>query len=341
MNAQQGAPACADLAAQATAWFVRNRQGPLSAQEKADLLMWLQGSPEHVRAYLRVLQLHGDVGAAMARPVRALASATQVPAARGKVVSLFGEAPAPSVPDPAHRYRRRVVGMAAAAGLVAIGIATLPVLWPQTQVYSAAHGQVRELRLADNTQLRLNADTEVRVRMGWLARRVELLRGEASFDIAPGRRPFRVQVDGLEIRDIGTVFDVSRRLQDTRVGVVSGAVEVWSGVQGQRLAQLTAGEVVKVSHGSHAVHALDVSAEQLLDWQRGKISFTDERLDEVAAAFNRHNRIQVVVEDETAAAARLSGSLDANHIGALHAVLVRDPRFIVRRSAEQIRIAAR
>ncbi|HEL7751278.1 TPA: FecR domain-containing protein, partial [Stenotrophomonas maltophilia] len=231
---------------------------------------------------------------------------------------------------------------AAAACVALLGVGLVPQLMPTEQLYSADHGELRDLVLPDQTQVQLNADSRLRVRMSWFSRKVELLQGEATFDIARDRRPFEVQVNGLKIRDIGTVFDVSRRLQSTRIGVVSGEVEVWSqGRDATRLAQLGEGRVVQVDTRSHAVESLDMPLSMLLDWQHRKVSFLDERLDEVAAAFNRHNQVQVRILDEGAASARLSGSLDAHRIGALQVFLERDPRFVVRREGDTVRVGSR
>ena len=330
------------VAEQATRWFMRNREGPLSESQRLAFLDWMQRSPEHVREYLRALHLHRQVGAAMGMAQQDAAAAGQ--AARGtpaKVVPLFAGTPRAAAPRV--RRARRGWTLAAAAACMALGLGLA--LWhlqPQALVLAAGHGQLRDVRLADGSQLRLNADSVVRVRMGWLARRVELLQGEATFDIAADRRPFQVQVDDLQIRDIGTVFDVSRRLQGTRIGVMSGEVEVWSGgADARRLAQLDAGRVVLVERGSGAVQRLDMPASMLLDWQQRKVSFLDERLDEVAAAFNRHNTVQVVVEDAAAASVRLSGSLDAHRVAALQAFLQRDARFAVRRDGDTVRVSSR
>ena len=67
-------------------------------------------------------------------------------------------------------------------------------------------------RLLAGTGLRyryLNAESEVSVRMSLFGRRVELERGQASFVVAPDRRPFAVHAGGLQVTDIGTTFDVS------------------------------------------------------------------------------------------------------------------------------------
>ncbi|UXB17503.1 FecR domain-containing protein [Stenotrophomonas maltophilia] len=340
MNRTSSPVADDTIACEAMDWFLGNREGPLDEAGRLAFLDWMKRSPEHVRAYLRVLSLHRQVGEALqssladeAPPLRAATSA--------KVVPLFGGVHAPPRAVP-RRGRARWWVAAAAACITLLGVGLVPQLMPTEQLYSAGQGELRDLVLPDQTQVQLNADSRLRVRMGWFSRKVELLQGEATFDIARDRRPFEVQVNGLEIRDIGTVFDVSRRLQSTRIGVVSGEVEVWSqGADARRLAQLGEGRVVQVDAGSHAVESLDLPLSMLLDWQQRKVSFLDERLDEVAAAFNRHNQVQVRVLDEGAASARLSGSLDAHRIGALQAFLERDPRFVVRREGDTVRVGSR
>lgn len=329
------------IARQAADWFLCNREGPLGQDQRIEFLEWMQRSPEHVRAYLRVLALHRRVGEAL-QPALAEEAALPPPrASSAKVVPLFAAAAAPSRAAP-RVGRARWLAAAAVACVAVLGASLLPAAMPVEQTYSADHGELRDLVLPDQTRVRLNADSRLRVRIGWFSRRAELLQGEATFDIAGDRRPFEVQVNGLQIRDIGTVFDVSRRLQSTRIGVVSGEVEVWSqGRDAARLAQLGAGRVVQVDARSHAVESLDMPLSMLLDWQQRKVSFLDERLDEVAAAFNRHNQVQVRVLDDGAASARLSGSLDAHRIGALQAFLERDPRFVVRREGDTVRVGSR
>jgi transmembrane sensor len=328
-----------EVAREAAHWFLCNREGPLDEAGRVAFLDWMKRSPEHVRAYLRALALHRQVGEALQSPL--VDEAPPLREAAAKVVPLFGSTHAPSRVAP-RRGRAHWWAAAAAACVTLLGVGLASPLMPTEQLYSADHGELRELVLPDQTQVRLNADSRLRVRMGWFSRKVELLQGEVTFDIARDRRPFEVQVNGLEIRDIGTVFDVSRRLRSTRIGVVSGEVEVWSqGADARRLARLERGRVVQVDVRSHAVEPLDLPLSMLLDWQQRKVSFLDERLDEVAAAFNRHNQVQVRVLDEGAASARLSGSLDAHRIGALQAFLERDPRFVVRREGDTVRVGSR
>ncbi len=226
MNRTSSPVADDTIACEAMDWFLRNREGALDEAGRLAFLDWMKRSPEHVRAYMHALALHRQVGEALQSPLPddAAVPPRQVAA---KVVPLFGSVHAPPRAVP-RRGRARWWAAAAAACITLLGVGLVPQVMPTEQLYSAGQGELRDLVLPDQTQVRLNADSRLRVRMGWFSRKVELLQGEATFDIARDRRPFEVAVNGSEIRDIGTVFDVSRRLQSTRIGVVSGEVEVWS-----------------------------------------------------------------------------------------------------------------
>lgn len=341
MNPRAPGPANETVADQAVRWFILNREGPLDDASKVEFLSWMKCSPEHVREYLRALHIHGQVGAAVASLRYDARGVDGLSEPSGKVVSLFADAP-PRTEPAVRRLPRWWRALAVAACLVVALWVVVPVMRPAESMLISGHGELREFELPDHTKVRLNADSRVRIRMWWWSRQVELLRGEATFDVGKSWRRFEVRVPGLRIRDIGTRFDVSRRLQGTRIGVVSGEVEVWGdGADKSRLAQLGAGRVVQIDDGSHAVRDLDLPVSMLLDWQQRKISFRDERLDEVAREFNRYNQMQIVIEDEAAASMRLSGSLDADRIAALQGYLKRDPRFLIRQDQGTVRISSR
>lgn len=167
----------------------------LDEAERIAFLDWMKRSPEHVRAYMHALALHRQVGEALQSPLPEEAPAPPRQAA-AKVVPLFDSAPAAPHAAPLRRRTRGWV-MAAAACIALLGVGLVPQLIPTEQLYSADHGELRDLVLPDRTQVRLNADSRLRVRMGWFSRKAELLQGEATFDIARDRRPFEVQVNGL------------------------------------------------------------------------------------------------------------------------------------------------
>lgn len=150
-------------------------RGVLDKAGRVAFLDWMKRSPEHVRAYMRALALHRQVGEALQSPLadEALVPPRQVAA---KVVPLFGSVHAPPRAV-SRRGRARWWVAAAAACITLLGVGLVPQVMPTEQLYSAGQGELRDLVLPDQTQVRLNADSRLRVRMGWFSRRVELLQG--------------------------------------------------------------------------------------------------------------------------------------------------------------------
>src|SRR5262249_55410847 len=137
---------------------------------------------------------------------------------------------------PLPRWQAAAITMAALAvvSLGLLGLWTLrpmaPVSAPTTPMalhFKTGHGEQQTQRLADNSVLHLNTDTDVTVRYGDKERLVVLSSGEADFEVihAPDR-PFRVLAGAAEIVDLGTRFDVRRGDAATLVTVVEGRVAV-------------------------------------------------------------------------------------------------------------------
>ena len=83
------------------------------------------------------------------------------------------------------------------------------------------------LHLSDGTTVYLNSGSEVVERFTPAERHVLLLRGEANFEVAknPGR-PFVVRAASVEVRDVGTVFNVCLKPATVEVMVSEGQVRV-------------------------------------------------------------------------------------------------------------------
>ena len=87
-----------------------------------------------------------------------------------------------------------------------------------------------KLKLSDGTQVWLNAESSIRYPAMFTGkeRRVELI-GEAYFEIVHNEaQPFVVQIDGMEIHDLGTAFNVNAYADEPVVttSLVHGKVEL-------------------------------------------------------------------------------------------------------------------
>lgn len=118
-------------------------------------------------------------------------------------------------------------GLAAAAAAI-----TLPLAWPALELAQAPvlehrtqPGQRLTVPLEDGSVVDMAGDTWVRIRQTPHRRQVELLRGEAFFDVAHAEdRPFQVLTDDSRVQVVGTRFDVNRTASGTELAVERGKV---------------------------------------------------------------------------------------------------------------------
>lgn len=330
---------------EAAHWHALQRQGRLSAAQQARFMDWLVASPEHLREYLAIGRVAGELGDALrAMPIdlEALIDGEATQPASGNVVALPVRR-SPSSPKTMPRRRMRLPRFAAAAvALLGLGIG-VHLAWPQSAHYAAAHGAPRSFELPDGTVVHLNAESELSMRFSLLQRRIELARGQASFVVADDRRPFAVHAAGLQVRDIGTTFDVSLQREQARISVAEGRVRIAAAAagEGRLLADLRAGQSARVDYRDQAVSVDHEDVDAMTAWWKRRIVFRDVPLRDVADAFNRLNRVRLHVEDAAAGELRLTGNLSGDDLDSLRAFLDEQPRLRTTVAADRISVGTR
>ncbi|MGH7958104.1 MAG: FecR family protein [Opitutaceae bacterium] len=181
----------------------------------------------------------------------------------------------------------------------------------------------------DGSRAELNEGSEVTAHFTASERRVRLVRGEAHFSVTKdGARPFVAEAAGVAVRALGTAFNVRLDPAAVEVLVTEGRVAVAAeerakiaekeGPKSQRrespplLPDLRAGQraVVGLTPEAPAPHIDTMSSAAIaraLAWQGLRLQFNDSSLDRVAAEFNRHTRIRLIV-DESAAGTLVAGT---------------------------------
>lgn len=325
-------------------WHALQREGDLSPSQQRAFMQWLLVSPEHLREYMAISEVAGALAEAlrgMPDDLDALLSAPAPSRHDDDNVVRLSPRPAAAALERTARPARGLPRIAVAAVLMlAVGVATT-VAWPRTGHYVAAHGTPRQITLSDSTVVRLDAESEISVRMTLLGRRVELERGQASFAVAKDRRPFAVHAAGLQVTDIGTTFDVSLLREQARIGVSEGRVHVrGDGGRGRMLADLGAGQAAQVDYRDQRVRIRDEDAASMTAWWSGRVIFRDEALRDVADRFNRRNALRLHVSDD-AGALRLTGNLRADDVASLRAFLDQQPTLVTQADADGIHVRLR
>jgi transmembrane sensor len=201
-------------------------------------------------------------------------------------------------------------------------------------VYATAAGERRILRLEDGSSVELNSRSRIQVRFSREQREVELLEGQALFQVAKdSHRPFIVLSDELRVRAVGTQFDVNRKATGTIVTVVEGRVAVRAHV-------LSAGEQLTVSDETPRPEPQRTSPAAVTAWTQGQLVLDSETLVDVAEEFNRYSTRHLAVEDVAARPLRLSGVF-ATDPDFLLRYLQKRSDITVRQSATEIRIIHR
>jgi transmembrane sensor len=213
-------------------------------------------------------------------------------------------------------------GIAAALLLAAIcavqltGREVVPV--PAAVTYATGIGEQQTILLEDGSQVVLNTASKLSVGFSDSERRIELIEGQALFNVRREARAFVVAAGGTETRALGTRFDVYLPAVDgVQVTLLEGLVTVAAPGSGGSVI-LSPGEQMVVSSGERTLSRVDVSRAQ--SWTTGMVAFTDATLSSAVSELNRYSSVKLKV-DEAVAGERISGSFHAGDPAAFAAAL--------------------
>lgn len=283
------------------------------------LAAWLASNPRHRAAFLRVSTAwrRADVMRRLAQPdeepdpdllapERPPATESITEPARPETQRVTPIRPLQAnaeVPPPTRRYR---VGIAAALGVFAVGGVTwLTHQANTTQTYSTAVGEFHRVPLEDGSQIALNTASKVRVAFTKSQRRVELIEGEAQFEVAHDpKRPFFVVAGNTVVRAVGTEFVVRLRHQDSvDVLVTEGRVAI----NPPSTTTVSAGQMVLVRKNGITTRTVEDMTRRLA-WTEGMVIFAGETLAEAVSEFNRYNHRHLVISDDAIANRKVGGA---------------------------------
>ena len=141
-----------------------------------------------------------------------------------------------------------------------------------------------QLILPDGTKVWLNSDSKLEFPNTFVGdeRRVKLA-GEAYFEVAKNKaKPFRVEVDRVEVVVLGTSFNIHAYDEAVKTTLVEGAVKL--NVAGKAYS-LSPGFEANVDQGGVRIVKSDVYEQ--IAWKDGRFVFREKRLEEVMSILSR------------------------------------------------------
>lgn len=322
-----------EIAAEAAVWVARLHGHDRSERMERECLAWQQRSTAHREAFERCTDTWESVPRVSVASVFAAAR-------RGP-----GRDASPVLP--ALPMRRAWLGvMAVGLSIAAISYALLG----QDATHVTGVGEQQIVVLEDGSRVSLNTDTRVRVRMSRGQRLVNVLGGEAMFEVAPqAHRPFIVRAAGSEVEAVGTVFTVRLTTSPRSdapvlaVTLLEGRVAVRqddaaAGAASAGVSQLRPGDRLQIAPGgergpTQRVQRVDrPNLEQILAWKRSEALFDAAALSDAVAEMNRYSRTPIVLlEADSLEGLQVSGQYRtgdnrafASAVAALHGLRMRE-----------------
>ncbi len=288
---------------QAAGYLARRVSGAGMARDD-DLQAWLRADPRHAHAYVEACRAWEQASRLSEDAELQALKAAHLAALRRH-----------------HAWWRRppALGIAAAL-LVLLGVGYLfrDLLGPApvAMAYATDVGEQRSETLQDGTRIVLNTGTALQAVYAPRRREVQLLNGEAQFEVAPdAARPFVVHASGGTITALGTRFQVRQDGAVVVVTLLEGSVEV---AFDRRRQVLRPNQQATLSPaGSLTVAAID--PEMVSGWLDGWLRFRATPLEEVIAEANRYSVRKLRLGSQELAQVRMNGTFRAGESEAIAA----------------------
>jgi ferric-dicitrate binding protein FerR (iron transport regulator) len=166
-----------------------------------------------------------------------------------------------------------------------------------------------QLILPDGTKVWLNSETTLTypTQFSGNERKVKLI-GEAYFEVAKNvERPFIVDSEGMDIKVLGTQFNVSsyKGASEISTTLIEGAVEV---IQEKGNIKLVSGQQAYKKEGQEGFEKRYVNVDNISSWKDGYFSFDYQTLEEVMANISRWYNIEYDIIGQPKKQERLGGT---------------------------------
>lgn len=280
-----------DPGRQATAWLVNLDEDPENEVLRGDFLDWLDASPTHLGAWKETVA----VSSLIARAGPALSALPALPAASARHGWLGRR---PSV--------KAVASMGMAFSLAWIVAPDLIVALQADA--STGTAEIRRVELEDGSRAYLGPDSAIAFSNGAQGRSLNLLRGEAYFDVAHDRsRPFEVRAGNSRVTVLGTAFSVRRGDRGAEVEVERGKVAVSRSRRGSsRPVILAAGQHLSAD----MVMPGAIRPDRVASWREGVAIVDDLPVSEVIDRIRPWYNGIIVTRGPRLASRRVSGVYD-------------------------------
>jgi transmembrane sensor len=287
-------------------WSVKLNSGMMTAEELQQFEKWRLESPAHEAAWQKLYVVEQGLSALSTESKRIALETFRLADKKGN-----------------HPEKRggslKLLGLAT---IFIMGVALLAnqfAPWQQEIHYATAVGKRENFILADGTQLMLNTNSKVEIKLSLFKREIVLKRGEIYMETGKdsdsmiGRRSFWVKTEQAELEAIGTRFSVNQQASSTKLHVVQGIVAIHVGNDTPPIRAYD-NETYMMPDAVSAPVKMTSSDGTLMDpmaWTDGMLIVKQMRLEEFVAELSRYQNLPLVCET-SASRLKVSGVFQLN-----------------------------
>ncbi|PHZ84741.1 FecR family protein [Paremcibacter congregatus] len=309
-----------DLLEEAERWYQLFKCHTYTMDERDAFKVWYQENPDHQQAYAQVFSSFEsgyDINDAVAEFQTRKASPEICP---GPSVMVWFK-------TFAERWKvGRASGAFAvfAAMVLVILVSRIWIGGPDYTEYSTGIAQLERVKLPDGSVITLGAGSKIQVSVSQSKeRRVIMEQGEALFAVARDTtRPFIVSSGDINVRVLGTTFNVHKMGGDVTVSLLEGEVHVaqekalsfFPFLPQQKSAALRPAQQMLIVAGiMQPVTLKDIN--EMATWVQGQLNYSGARLSVVVADLNRYSDKPVIIVDVDLSALPVTAVFGTDQIG--------------------------
>ncbi len=195
---------------------------------------------------------------------------------------------------------------------------------PYQVEYSAKGTERKTVHLSDGTDVTLNSNTKITAVAKWRfgAVREVWLEGEAYFKVkshpeSTELRDFIVHTHDLDVKVIGTQFNVDTRNHRTSVVLDEGKVQLnLNQARTDTSVILTPGEAAEytLNKGATKVKSSASANQHIGDWRFGYYNFNKTTLKDVISLIEDRNDVQILLDDQSLLTETITGRVPNNNL---------------------------
>lgn len=176
------------------------------------------------------------------------------------------------------------------------------------------------VKLSDGTQVWLNSESQLKYPVNFVkgeTRKVELVYGEAYFDVSPSTEhqgaKFKVLTGNQEVEVLGTEFNIKAYQDENAVytTLVEGKIAI-SGFDGNTKAILRPNQKSIIKDNRAGIEVIDTDVFNDISWKQGVFSFDNMPLKEIMKVLSRWYDVNVVFVDTNLENITFNGVLRKN-----------------------------